>query len=141
MTMKQRQLSKEDAITLYNTVFNICNSDGFVLEIDGIPYTKDELTYDLVVNNTSNITAIESKTIPNSRIYASNFVQIIVALSLNRVDTETIRFVRTSDNIVVSIYNTMVWCLDSGYNAAISDVKGTLRGMREFHTAIDSMTP
>lgn len=139
MVMQQRQLNKSDAINLYNSIFDICTSDGFVLEIDGIPYSKDNLSYDFIVENVSRITAIESKSIPNSKIYASNFVQLIVVLSLNRIKKDPIDFVRTNDEIVTVIYNTLIWCLDSGYNSAISDAKSILHKMAECKTSVEAI--
>ena len=139
MTMKQRQLSRNDAINLYNSIFDICTSDGFVLEIDGIPYPKDALSYNFITENVSQITAVESKSIPNSKIYASNLIQIIIILSLNRIVKNPISFVRTDNEIVTAIYNTLVWCLDSGYNSAISDMKSILHKMADYKTSVDAM--
>lgn len=137
--MQDRRLSKDDALELYHHTMRICMSDGFRIEINGVMYSKDEVNYDFVSKNAKYINSIESSSIENSRVYASNFVQVIIALSLSRESGDEIKFVTTPDEIVVLIYNTIIWCLDCGYNSAVSDANKIIRDMSKFKSTKDAI--
>lgn len=126
----KRTLNTNDAIVLYRRVMEICEQDDAVIEIDGKVQVIHDLSYEYLIRHLSSITYIESYTIPDSRLYASNLVQIIISLSMRR-DSDKIIFIRTSEDIVVAVFNTLMWCLENGYNAAIQDVKKLVIEMSE----------
>lgn len=134
-----RRLSKDDALELYHRTINVCISDEFIIEINGKKYQKDEISYEFLIKNAHYINSIESSSIENSKIYASNFVQIIIALSLSRESNDAIKFVKTPDEIVILIYNTIIWCLDCGYNSAISDANNIIKNMSKFKSTKDAI--
>lgn len=114
---------------IYKKLLPICQSDGFVIEIDGKRYKKKEVTYDYVVDNASKIGYVEDENAKESRIYASVLVMIAICLMLDRRYTtaETgIEFVGVHDSVLRLISRTINWLLYSGYNSAITDSKAVI---------------
>ena len=124
-------LSLEDALILYRRVMEICKSDGLIMCFDEHLFTKADLTYNYIATHLSDIVFIETDEIENSRMYASNFVQIIIGLSMKRDGTNKVEFVYTSEDIVTAVYNSLVWSIDSGYSSAIQDMKKEVTRMME----------
>lgn len=118
---------------MYKKLLPICQSNGFVIEIDGKRYKKTEVTYDYVVNNASKIGYVEDENVKESRIYASVLVMITICLMLDRRYTtaETgIKFVGVHDSVLRLISRTINWILYSGYNSAVTDSKAILNKLR-----------
>ena len=107
---------------VYKKVFGICSSDGFVIEIAGKVYKKNEITYDYLVDNAGNIGYIEDRNQPESRMYASLLVMIVICLCLDRryTDENGIQFVGVHDSVLNLIYKVLTWDLNSGYNSALT---------------------
>lgn len=125
---------------MYKKLWPICQSDGFVIEINGKRYKKNEVTYDFVVDNASKIGYVEDENAKESRIYASVLVMITICLMLDRRYTtaETgIRFIGVHDSVLRLISRTINWLLYSGYNSAITDSKAILNKLRN---ASDSLS-
>ena len=135
--LMKRTLDTRDALVLYHRVMEICTKDDAIIGIEDKSYKLNELGYDFIVENLINISYIESPSIEDSRLYASNLVQIIISLSMRR-DTKDVKFIYTPDDIVVAVFNTLMWCLENGYNAAIQDVKSVLNSMADNASSIDN---
>ena len=118
---------------VYNKVLSICKSDTFLIEINGKKYRKNEITYDYIVDNAGNIGYIEDTNLPESRMYASLLVMIIVCLCLDRryTDEKGVQFVRVHDSVLNLIYKILTWDLNSGYNAALTDTKAIIDRLRK----------
>ena len=118
---------------VYKKVFAICSSDGFVIEIAGKAYKKNEITYDYLVDNAGNIGYIEDRNQPESRMYASLLVMIVICLCLDRryTDENGIQFVGVHDSVLNLIYKVLTWDLNSGYNSAVTDCKAILDRLRQ----------
>ena len=124
-------LSLEDALILYRRVMEICKSDNLTICFEDHLFSKSELTYNYTATHLSDIVFIETDDIEDSRMYASNFVQIIIGLSMKRDDTNKVEFVYTSEDIVTAVYNSLIWSIDSGYSSAIQDMKKEITHMME----------
>lgn len=119
--------------SLYKKILPICQSDGFIIEINGQRYRKTEVTYDWVVDNAGNIGYIEDTNTPDSRVYASLFVMILICLCLDRryIDDKGVRFVPVHDSVLNLINKVLTWDLNSGYNAALTDTKAIIDRLRK----------
>lgn len=126
-------VTPDRSIEVYKKLKEICQSDGFVIEINGKRYKKTEVTYDFVVDNASKIGYIEDENLKDSRIYASILVMITICMMLDRRYTtaETgIRFVAVHESVLRLISRTISWLLNSGYNSAITDSKAIINKLR-----------
>lgn len=119
--------------SLYKKILPICQSDGFIIEISGQRYRKTEVTYDWVVDNAGNIGYIEDTNKPDSRVYASLFVMILICLCLDRryIDDKGVQFVPVHDSVLNLINKVLTWDLNSGYNAALTDTKAIIDRLRK----------
>ena len=119
--------------SLYKKILPICQSDGFIIEINGKRYRKTEITYDWVVDNAGNIGYIEDTNTPDSRVYASLFVMILICLCLDRryIDDKGVQFVHVHDSVLNLINKVLTWDLNSGYNAALTDTKAIIDRLRK----------
>ena len=119
--------------SLYKKILPICQSDGFIIEINGRRYRKTEVTYDWVVDNAGNIGYIEDTNTPDSRVYASLFVMILICLCLDRryIDDKGVQFVPVHDSVLNLINKVLTWDLNSGYNAALTDTKAIIDRLRK----------
>lgn len=119
--------------SLYKKILPICQSDGFIIEINGKRYRKTEVTYDWVVDNAGNIGYIEDTNTPDSRVYASLFVMILICLCLDRryIDDKGVQFVPVHDSVLNLINKVLTWDLNSGYNAALTDTKAIIDRLRK----------
>ena len=119
--------------SLYKKILPICQSDGFIIEINGKRYMKTEVTYDWVVDNAGNIGYIEDTNKPDSRVYASLFVMILICLCLDRryIDDKGVQFVPVHDSVLNLINKVLTWDLNSGYNAALTDTKAIIDRLRK----------
>ena len=127
-------IKMQHVIDLYKKVINICMSDGFLIEIDGKRYRKDEISYDYLIENASHIGYIEDTNTENSRVYASNTVMLMITISLDRrcsneKDTGIV-FYPVHDGVVNLMYRTVLWNLNSGYNSALNDTKSIIDKLR-----------
>ena len=119
--------------SLYKKILPICQSDGFIIEINGKKYKKTEVTYDFIVDNAGNIGYIEDLNTSQSRVYASLFVMILICLCLDRryIDDKGVQFVPVHDSVLNLIDKVLTWDLNSGYNAALTDTKGIIDRLRK----------
>lgn len=134
--MKSKTIDIDGFLEVYHKALEICMSDGFVAEINQVRYTKEELSYDFLLDNSTEIAYIESTTMPNSRLYTSNMIQFAIIMSMRR-DTDKVEFIRTSDKIAIMIYNSLLWFTRSGYSAAIQDVKDMISKMADADKSVD----
>ena len=134
--MKSKTIDIDGFLEVYHKALDICMSDGFVDEIYQVRYTKEELSYDFLLDNSTEIAYIESTTMPNSRLYTSNMIQFAIIMSMRR-DTDKVEFIRTSDKIAIMIYNSLLWFTRSGYSAAIQDVKDMISKMADADKSVD----
>ena len=125
---------------VYNKVLSICQSDTFLIEINGKKYRKNEITYDYLVDNAGSIGYIEDTNISESRMYTSLLVMVVVCLCLDRryTDENGVQFVRVHDSVLNLIYKVLTWDLNSGYNSALTDAKAIIDRLRK---SSDSMSP
>lgn len=136
--MKSKTIDIDGFLEVYHKALEICMSDGFVAEINQVRYTKEELSYDFLLDNATEIAYIESTTIPNSRLYTSNMIQFAIIMSMRR-DTDKVEFIRTSDKIAIMIYKSLLWFTRSGYSTAIQDVKDMISKMADADKSVDSI--
>ena len=136
--MKSKTIDIDGFLEVYHKALEICMSDGFVAEINQVRYTKEELSYDFLLDNATEIAYIESTTIPNSRLYTSNMIQFAIIMSMRR-DTDKVEFIRTSDKIAIMIYKSLLWFTRSGYSTAIQDVKDMINKMADADKSVDSI--
>lgn len=134
--MKSKTIDIDGFLEVYHKALEICMSDGFVAEINQVRYTKEELSYDFLLDNATEIAYIESTTIPNSRLYTSNMIQFAIIMSMRR-DTDKVEFIRTSDKIAIMIYKSLLWFTRSGYSTAIQDVKDMIAKMADADKSVD----
>lgn len=134
--MKSKTIDIDGFLEVYHKALEICMSDGFVAEINQVRYTKEELSYDFLLDNATEIAYIESTTIPNSRLYTSNMIQFAIIMSMRR-DTDKVEFIRTSDKIAIMIYKSLLWFTRSGYSTAIQDVKDMISKMADADKSVD----
>lgn len=136
--MKSKTIDIDGFLEVYHKALEVCMSDGFVAEINQVRYTKEELSYDFLLDNATEIAYIESTTIPNSRLYTSNMIQFAIIMSMRR-DTDKVEFIRTSDKIAIMIYKSLLWFTRSGYSTAIQDVKDMISKMADADKSVDSI--
>ena len=136
--MKSKTIDIDGFLEVYHKALEVCMSDGFVAEINQVRYTKEELSYDFLLDNATEIAYIESTTIPNSRLYTSNMIQFAIIMSMRR-DTDKVEFIRTSDKIAIMIYKSLLWFTRSGYSTAIQDVKDMISKMADADRCVDSI--
>ena len=134
--MKLKTIDIDGFLEVYHKTLEICMSDGFVAEINQVRYTREELSYDFLLDHSTEIAYIESTTIPNSRLYTSNMIQFAIIMSMRR-DTDNVEFIRTSDKIAIMVYNSLLWFTRSGYSAAIQDVKDMISKMADADKSVD----